>query len=126
LFCVFFLHYSVQNLANREKELEFTIRSISDGLILTQLHPRTAINIIIQEIQNNGSVIRKLFFLFQNFTNKYKPLFKYLANALNCTCLALLDANIPLKCSFAAVNCCLMSNDNQIIYFPTQNQENVI
>jgi hypothetical protein len=41
---------------NREKVIEYTICSICDGAILTHLHPRTAINIIVQEIQNDGNV----------------------------------------------------------------------
>ena len=43
-------------IANREKVMEHTIKSICDGIILTSFHPRTAINITIQEIQNDGNV----------------------------------------------------------------------
>jgi ribonuclease PH len=46
----------LKKIANKEKVIEYTIRSICDGVILTHLHPRTAINIIIQELQNDGSV----------------------------------------------------------------------
>jgi exosome complex component RRP46 len=47
-----------------------------------------------------------------------------LACALNCICLALLNANIPLRYTFAAVNCALLDDSsNQIIYFPTAKQE---
>lgn len=81
----------VGQTSNREKVLEYTIKSICDGIILTHLHPRTAINIILQEIENGGS---------------------QLACAINCTCLALLDANIPLKYTFAAVNCALMKSSS--------------
>lgn len=40
--------------------MEYTLRSILDGIILTNLHPRTAINIILQEIQNDSNVIKIL------------------------------------------------------------------
>lgn len=51
---------------------------------------------------------------------------KYLACALNCACLALLDANIPLKYTFAAVTCALLKEESQIVYFPTSKHEKVI
>jgi hypothetical protein len=35
---------------------EYELRSILDGTILTNLHPRTAINVVFQEIQNDGNV----------------------------------------------------------------------
>jgi hypothetical protein len=38
--------------------MEHTIKSICDGIILTSLHPRTAINVTLQEIQNDGNVIK--------------------------------------------------------------------
>ncbi|CAF0740349.1 unnamed protein product [Brachionus calyciflorus] len=87
---------------NREKVFEYTLRSILDGIIITSLHPRTAINVIIQEVQNDSN---------------------YLACSLNCACLALLDANIPLKYTFASVSCALIENENRIIYFPNAKQE---
>ena len=40
----------------REKSIEAHLRGILDGVILTNLHPRTAINVNIQEVQNYGSV----------------------------------------------------------------------
>jgi exosome complex component RRP46 len=40
----------------REKSMEYHIKDILDGVLLTNLNPRTSINLTIQEIQNNGSV----------------------------------------------------------------------
>jgi hypothetical protein len=47
-----YLHF----LANREKVIEYELRSVLDGTVLTNLHPRTAINVVFQEIQNDGNV----------------------------------------------------------------------
>ena len=86
---------------NRERVLEYSIRSICDGVILSTMHPRTAINIVIQEIQNDGN---------------------YLACALNSACLALLDANVPMKFTFASVSCA-MSKQGAVVFFPSLRQE---
>ena len=43
----------IGNNTNREKVIEYELRSILDGVILTNLHPLTAINIVFQEIQND-------------------------------------------------------------------------
>lgn len=83
--------------------IEYSLKSICDGCILTQLHPRTAINIILQEIQTESS--------------------NRLACAINSVCLALLDASVPLRFSFAAV-CCSLGKDNQTtVFYPTYRQE---
>ncbi len=39
-----------------EKAMEFEIRSILEGIVLTHLHPRTLINVVIQNVQNDGNV----------------------------------------------------------------------
>lgn len=87
---------------NQEKVIEYCVKSICDGSILTNLHPRTSINIILQEIQTESN--------------------NRLACAINSVCLALLDASVPLKFSFAAV-CCSLTRDKQVIYFPSFKQE---
>lgn len=89
-------------ITNQEKVIEYSIKSICDGSILTNLHPRTSINIILQEIQTESN--------------------NRLACAINSVCLALLDASVPLKFSFAAV-CCSLNKNNDIIYYPTLKQE---
>lgn len=103
--------------------MEYTLRSILDGVIITSLHPRTAINIIFQEVQNDSNV--KLDF-FINKLCKLNNFPKYLSCALNCACLALLDANIPLKYTFASVSCAILENENRIVYFPNLKQEKVL
>ncbi len=92
----------IGQITNQEKVIEYSVKTICDGSILTQLHPRTAINIILQEIQTESN--------------------NRLACAINCVCLALLDASVPLRFNFAAV-CCSLRHDNQIVFYPTFRQE---
>ncbi|KAK3235725.1 hypothetical protein CYMTET_54092 [Cymbomonas tetramitiformis] len=65
-----------------EHELEHVIRKTVEGVVLTSLHPRTGISVILQVLQNDGSV---------------------LACAINATSMALIDAGVPLKGLVAAV-----------------------
>eukprot|EP00735_Rhodelphis_limneticus_P014048 TRINITY_DN8027_c0_g1::TRINITY_DN8027_c0_g1_i1::g.20140::m.20140 TRINITY_DN8027_c0_g1::TRINITY_DN8027_c0_g1_i1::g.20140 ORF type:complete len:244 (+),score=33.61,sp/Q9LX74/EXOS5_ARATH/43.27/2e-43,RNase_PH/PF01138.16/4.1e-28,RNase_PH_C/PF03725.10/0.087 TRINITY_DN8027_c0_g1_i1:69-800(+) len=69
---------------SREKERELLIRRSLEDIILTSLHPRTQINVIVQEIMEDGSS---------------------LAAAWNATCVALLDAGIPMRGLPLAVSC---------------------
>lgn len=84
-----------------EKSVEYLLRNTCESVLLSALHPRSAVNITVQEVQNSGS---------------------YLASCINCCCLALLDASISMKCSVAAVNCCLL-DDGTIVFDPTMKEE---
>lgn len=108
----------------KEKSMEYHIRDILDSIILTNLNPRTSINLTIQEIQNNGSVSQ----VFLIMTYFYIGLcLKFLSCALNACCLALIDANLPLKSMFCAITCALDSqNKSDVIIFPTLKQEKVL
>jgi exosome complex component RRP46 len=99
----------IGQISNQEKVIEYSIKSICDGSILTTMHPRTSINIILQEVQTTTDE--------NNQQNQNR-----LACAINCVCLALLDASIPLKFSFASV-CCSLTKTQDIIYFPTGKQQ---
>lgn len=44
-----------------------------------------------------------------------------LACSINCACLALMNAGIPLKYLFAAVSC-MITHDNEIILDPDSKQ----
>jgi len=68
--------------APKEKQFEYLIRNTLDAVIISTLHPRTAINVIIQVLQEDGSI---------------------LSTAINGACLALLDAGIPMRTLIAAV-----------------------
>lgn len=84
-----------------EKMFERIIRNTCETTILTTAHPRSGINIIIQEMQNSGS---------------------YLACCINSACLALLDAGVSLKFLVAAVTC-LINKEGDIILDPNSKQE---
>lgn len=84
-----------------EKIFERIIRNTCETMILTTLHPRSGINIIIQEMQNSGS---------------------YLACCINSACLALLDAGISMKFLVAAVTC-VIDDKEEVILDPTSKQE---
>ncbi|KAG0717862.1 Exosome complex component RRP46 [Chionoecetes opilio] len=70
----------------RERALESIIMRTVEKAILVHLHPRTAINISIQEMQSDGLA---------------------LSVSVNAACLALLDAGIQMKTTFAAITCCI-------------------
>lgn len=84
-----------------DKATEKYIRSTCETALLSTLHPRSSLNITVQEVQDSGS---------------------FLAVGINSCCLALLDASVSMKCTVAAVNCCI-SSDEAIILDPTKKQE---
>eukprot|EP01147_Barroeca_monosierra_P009870 gene9870-2061_t len=61
--------------------------------------PRSCIRVVIQEIQNDGSV---------------------LACAVNATCLALMDAGVPLTSLFTAASCAIV--DDNIMIDPSMRE----
>jgi exosome complex component RRP46 len=83
--------------ANKDKVNEYALRSVCDGAVLAGLHPRTAVSLVLQELETDGSAGNQL------------------ACALNCACLALLDAAVPLRHTFAAVHCSLL--DERVLFF---------
>mmetsp|Transcript_3430 Transcript_3430/g.12366 ORF Transcript_3430/g.12366 Transcript_3430/m.12366 type:complete len:245 (+) Transcript_3430:137-871(+) len=68
----------------REKELADVVRRTVEGALLLSLHPRTGISIIVQVIEDDGSI---------------------LACALNAACMALMDSGVPMRFTFASVCC---------------------
>lgn len=86
-----------------DKFLERIIRNTCETVILTALHPRTLITIVIQEMHNSGS---------------------YLACCINAACLALLDSGVPMKYTTAAVSCMLDKDSDALIVDPSKKQEN--
>lgn len=91
----------VKQAGCREKLLEKNVQSAFDGVVLTELHPRTAIQVIIQELQDSGSLY---------------------SCCINGVCFALLDACVPMRSTLAAVTCAVDS-EGEIIIFPTKRQE---
>ena len=84
-----------------EKSSEEVLRNTCETALLAALHPRSAVNITVQEIQNSGA---------------------YLAACVNCCCLALLDSSISMKCTMAAVSCCI-KGDGQVVLDPKLKDE---
>ncbi|KAL1385349.1 hypothetical protein pipiens_003304 [Culex pipiens pipiens] len=66
-----------------DRLLENLIRNTYESALLTALHPRTAVSIQIQEMQDRGGLV---------------------ACAINAVCLALIDSGIEMKYLVAAVH----------------------
>ena len=84
-----------------EKHVEYTLRSVCESMLITTLHPRSLLSVVIQEVQDSGS---------------------FLACCVNATCLALLDACYPMRFTVAAVACSYTS-DGQFVLDPVVKQE---
>jgi len=106
----------IGNPSCASKLKEEVIRNSIEASIIGSLYPRTAINIIIQEVQGNGSTGGSI-----------------LAASINAACLALLDGGLPMTSMFAAVSCaCIVKEDQddtdggdalELIIDPTDEQE---
>lgn len=84
-----------------DKSREKIIRNTCETVLLAGLHPRSSINVVVQQVQDSGS---------------------FLATCINSCCLALLNSSVGMKCTMAAVNCCIDSDDT-IIVDCTKRQE---
>eukprot|EP00898_Chlorokybus_atmophyticus_P005150 jgi/Chlat1/5636/Chrsp369S05386 len=67
-----------------DRELEQFIRGTLTHIVLLSLHPRTGISVVLQVVNDDGSV---------------------LVCAINAACAALVDAGVPLKGILAAASC---------------------
>ncbi|KAG0265063.1 Exosome component 5 [Linnemannia exigua] len=85
----------------KDKAREQAIRETLEPLVLSGLHPRTGIQIVVQTMKDDGCI---------------------LATAFNATILALLDAGIPLKSILGAVTCIVDNNSNEILLDPTTEE----
>lgn len=65
------------------REIENLLRAIFKEVILTRLHPRTSISILVQEIYNGGSL---------------------LSSTINAVCCALIDAGVSMKSPVSGVS----------------------
>lgn len=65
------------------REVENLLKCIFKEIILTRLHPRTSIFILVQEIYDGGSM---------------------LSSMINAVCCALIDAGIPMRCPISCVS----------------------
>jgi len=81
------------------------LRTVCESCLITKLFPRSSIVITVQEMHDNGGLA---------------------AAAINATCLAILDAGLPMRTVFAAVTCILYSTENQqevLLVEPNSNRE---
>ncbi|KAG0364238.1 ribosomal protein S5 domain 2-type protein [Gamsiella multidivaricata] len=85
----------------KDKTLERCIRETLEPLILSGLHPRTGIQIVLQTMKDDGCIM---------------------STAFNATILALLDAGIPLKSILGSVTCIIDAQSNQILLDPTTEE----
>lgn len=72
-------------------------------MLQINLFPRTCLSITVQQLNDDGNLK---------------------SAAINAVCLALLDAGLPMKCTFVAV-CVVLTSDNQLIVRPTAKQKNM-
>jgi len=87
----------IGNPSCASKLKEEVIRNSIEASIIGSLYPRTAINVIIQEVQGNGSTGGSI-----------------LAASINAACLALLDGGLPMNNMFAAVSCaCILKESDR-------------
>lgn len=87
--------------AIQEKNQEQLIRETCESVILGTLHPRTSITIVLQIINDAGSL---------------------LACCLNAACMGLMDAGIPMRALFCGVTCALDADD-QLTLDPSSKQQ---
>ncbi|XP_034024472.1 exosome complex component RRP46 [Thalassophryne amazonica] len=85
----------------RERSHEQCVRQTCEASLLSSLHPRTSISLILQVLHDDGSL---------------------LACFVNAACMALMDAGLPMRCLFCGVTCAIHT-DGEIIIDPTAPQE---
>ncbi|XP_052438995.1 exosome complex component RRP46 isoform X2 [Carassius gibelio] len=85
----------------RERAREQCARETCEAALLLTLHPRSSVTVILQVVHDDGSL---------------------LSCCLNATCMALMDARLPMSHLFCSVTCAI-SKEGQIITDPTALQE---
>jgi len=96
-------HPMPPGLGATEREMEKFVHDALSACILLDHYPRCVIQVVIQIVQADGSV---------------------LGSAVNCAILALLDAGIAMKNLLVATTCCIIVDDNISIWLdPTAEEE---
>jgi len=85
-----------------DREIEYYLHNAVENEILATMHPRTSINIVVQVLSQDGSM---------------------LSCALNGICLALLDAGIPLRSLISSVTCAMTKNGVLLLDPDAQEEE---
>lgn len=84
-----------------DRLFEQIVRNTCETAILTVLHPRTAITIQLQEMEDRAGLV---------------------ACCVNAACLALLNSGISMKFLIGAVHCCVDAETEQLVLDPDQRQ----
>ncbi|XP_030622248.1 exosome complex component RRP46 [Chanos chanos] len=85
----------------RERAREQCIRETCEAALLSTLHPRSSLTLILQVVHDDGSL---------------------LACYLNAACMALIDAGLPMSSLFCGITCAI-NTEGQIITDPSVQQE---
>ncbi|XP_020578128.1 exosome complex exonuclease RRP46 homolog isoform X2 [Phalaenopsis equestris] len=88
-------------IGRQEKEYEMILRRTLQSICLLNVHPNTTTSIIVQVIGDDGAL---------------------LPCAINASCVALVDAGIPLK-HLAVSVCCGLATSGHVILDPTIQEE---
>ncbi|XP_077285232.1 exosome complex component Rrp46 [Arctopsyche grandis] len=84
----------------RERLRESMVRQTCESALLVSLHPRDAVSINIQEMQDSGGLI---------------------ATSLNACCLALINSGLAMKHLFAAVHC-VIKTSGEVVLDPSEKE----
>ena len=109
----------------RERQLEQLLVSCCDCCLLSELHPHTALSIVLQVHTAQGSVSgSKLAHIVSVYcaTGPHLQLLPTLCVAL---CLAVVDAGLPLSSPFSSLSTAFPSPDAGPLTDPTLAQEQV-
>lgn len=105
---------------------EMYIKETCEAAIIVTFHPATAICINIQELEDSGGVWFTFPYcstrMLEILVGKYNLMFQLLACTINATCLALINAAVPMKFTIAAVSCMIERNTGNIILDPDSIQ----
>eukprot|EP00088_Acartia_fossae_P012170 TRINITY_DN1625_c0_g1_i18.p1 TRINITY_DN1625_c0_g1~~TRINITY_DN1625_c0_g1_i18.p1 ORF type:complete len:226 (+),score=33.22 TRINITY_DN1625_c0_g1_i18:52-729(+) len=91
----------VGNAGIEDRKQEIFIEKSCSSAILSVLHPRTAVTVNIQEMHNGGGLV---------------------AACVNATCLALLDAGVPMRFLIACIHCVVLA-DGTVTLDPSLKQQ---
>nr|XP_033338332.1 exosome complex component RRP46 isoform X1 [Megalopta genalis]XP_033338333.1 exosome complex component RRP46 isoform X1 [Megalopta genalis] len=84
-----------------DRVTEMYIKETCEAAIITTFHPATSICVNVQELDDSGGLLSCI---------------------LNATCLALINAGIPMKFTIGAVSCMIEEGTANIILDPDNNQ----
>jgi len=85
----------------KEKALEEIVTKTCEEVVLVKQFPRSAIQVVMQLLQDSGSLLSCL---------------------INGACMALVLAGVPMKCMLSSV-CCAIDKEGQITVDPSNEEE---